>query len=735
MKKIIFSFMALATMALTFTACEDVPEPYGLPVAEDNGSGSGGEELQLTSAGTATSPYIVTDIIAVAKRMTADETKSGVYVKGIVSQIDEIDTGTYGNATYYISIDGTSANQFEIYRGYYLDGAKFTSEDQLKVGDVVVVYGDLVNFKGNTPELTQRNKLISINDPNVNPAVGDGTEGGDDQPTGEGAEGSGTADSPYNVAAILQVGSKLTSDDQVENVYVKGIISQIDDVSTQYGNATYYISDDGQTTTQFEIYRGYYIDGAKFTAEDQIKVGDKVTVCGTLVNFKGNTLEFTTGSKIISINDETPVTPDQPGEATGEGTQESPFNAAKANAVAGALASQEVSSQSYYIKGKVCAIATDKNGNAQNYDYGTYGNASFYISDDGTETGKFYVYRALYLGNKKWEQGAGDVLKVGDEVVIYGKLTNYNGTPETAQGEAYLYSLNGKTEGETPDTPEQPTGDATGNGTAESPYNVVAILQEGAKLTANDQLADVYVKGIISKIDEVNTQYGNATYYISDDGQQTTQFEIYRGYYLDGEKFTAASQLKLGAEVVICGTLVNFKGNTIEFTTGSKIISITGGEDNPDTPDQPTGDGLGTLDGNTLTVAAPNFGAANGTALGSYTLAGGATISFDGGGNTNAPKFYSAGNGTVRMYPKNSMAINAGSKTIAEIKLVCNNYQNQLYNASGDVKAGEVSPTIDGDNLIFTGVNASSVTVSNISETTGAASQVRWEQLIITFAE
>ena len=41
--------------------------------------------------------------------------------------------------------------------------------------------------------------------------------------------------------------------------------------------------------------------------------------------------------------------------------------------------------------------------------------------------------------------GAGSV-KVGDEVVIYGKLVNYQGnTPETAKGEAYLYSLNGQT--------------------------------------------------------------------------------------------------------------------------------------------------------------------------------------------------------------------------------------------------------------------------------------------------
>ena len=95
-----------------------------------------------------------------------------------------------------------------------------------------------------------------------------------------------------------------------------------------------------------------------------------------------------------------------------------------------------------YMKGKICKIA-----NKGTYtEGGTYGNASFYLSADGTGDGEFYVFRALYLGNKKFEAGQTDI-KVGDEVVIYGKLMNYqNNTPETVSGKAYLYSLNGKTE-------------------------------------------------------------------------------------------------------------------------------------------------------------------------------------------------------------------------------------------------------------------------------------------------
>ena len=39
MKKIFLSMLAITMAAFTFTSCEDVPEPYGIPGTEDNGSG------------------------------------------------------------------------------------------------------------------------------------------------------------------------------------------------------------------------------------------------------------------------------------------------------------------------------------------------------------------------------------------------------------------------------------------------------------------------------------------------------------------------------------------------------------------------------------------------------------------------------------------------------------------------------------------------------------------------
>ena len=100
------------------------------------------------------------------------------------------------------------------------------------------------------------------------------------------------------------------------------------------------------------------------------------------------------------------------------------------------------STDEVYVAGKISRIAN----NGTYTGGGTYGNASFWISADGTENNELQVYRALYLGNKKFETGQTDIA-VGDEVIIYGKLMNYKGnTPETVSGKAYLYSLNGKTE-------------------------------------------------------------------------------------------------------------------------------------------------------------------------------------------------------------------------------------------------------------------------------------------------
>lgn len=85
-----------------------------------------------------------------------------VYVKGTVSQASNELNATFGSLSYYISDDGTTGNELQVFGGLSFDGKEFTSIDDIKVGDVVVVYGKLKKY-GTTYELDKNNILISLN--------------------------------------------------------------------------------------------------------------------------------------------------------------------------------------------------------------------------------------------------------------------------------------------------------------------------------------------------------------------------------------------------------------------------------------------------------------------------------------------------------------------------------------------------------------------------------------------
>ena len=264
----------------------------------DNIAPDPGETAAPAGEGTAASPYNVAKALEVTNALAADTESEEVYVEGIISAVSEIST-SYGNATYTIT-DENGSDTFSVYRGYWLGGEKFTSESQLAVGAKVVVKGKLVNYKGNTPQLAQGSQLVSYNGQT---AGGDTPSGGTtDTPTGD-----GTLDSPYNAAKALEVASALSESDEKTDVYVSGVVASITELSTSYGNATYTISDQGGSTT-FSIYRGYGLNGDKFTSEDQLKVGATVIVKGTIVNYKGNTPQLTTGSQIVNYNGQTAST-------------------------------------------------------------------------------------------------------------------------------------------------------------------------------------------------------------------------------------------------------------------------------------------------------------------------------------------------------------------------------------------------------------------------------------------
>lgn len=715
MKNFFGKIMLLAMAAMTFVACEDVPEPYDKPGTGSNVPGK--NETTVIEGGTGTGvvsdPINAIAALNIGNGLSAgEETADYMYIKGKVVSVKEEFTTQYGNATFYISEDGTATNQFYVYRVLYLGNKKYASGDaQIKAGDDVVVCAKITNYNGTVETAQNKGFLYILNGEN---------RGGEIAPSTPAAEpvGDGTKDSPYNVSGVLKYISSLGADQNSPiQVYVKGKISQVkEEFSTTYGNGTFYISDDGSASNEFYVFRTLYLGNKKFANGDtQIKAGDEVIICGNVVNFKGNTPETVQNSSYLySLNG---VTGQESvaGEPKGSGTQADPYNAAAALKLAQETGDAE--SAEVYIKGKVASIREQ---------YGTqYGNATFDISDDGTTaTTTFTVFRALYLGNQKYTGGA--TLNVGDEVVVCGKVTNYRGdTPETVQGKAYLYSLNGATEAGGGQEPA--AGEPKGSGTQADPFNVQAIINYVSSLPADvDTQQDYYVKGIVTSIPNngISTQYNNLSFYISDAKSASNSFYVFRAKGLNGGDVTE-NMIKVGDEVVFFGsTWVNYRGNTPETKAGEAyIVSITEGEGGGEQPG-----GGGEINGNTTSIDFTAQGFENSQEITTVTLLDGTTITFSAGENRNAPKYYSSGT-SIRMYPSNFFIINS-SKKIASVKINCS-----ANNAEGQVSASSGTVSVEDMTLTVNGVNSTSVQITNAHTGTGTTSQLRISSMAITYAE
>ncbi len=458
MKKILRSMLAMMIAAFTLASCSDVPSPYGLFT-------SGDEELEgATGTGTLDDPFNVPGVLNYIKTLPAGTQSDVVYVKGIVSALvdgQNYDAG-FGNGTFYISADGNAKNQFEVYRALYLENQPYVDGPIANLGDEVIICGK-VTMHGSTPETVDKEAyLYSIN----------GTTHYD-------ARIFGTAEEPLSVADALTIINGLENGETIGKGYVKGIVCQAPS-NISAGKLTYYISDDGKSSNSLQVYKGLGLNQAKFSAVSDLAVGDEVVIFGPMTRYSNGNPELNDGNYLISLKKGEGGGGGEETTPTGDGTQSKPYNVAAAlNAVKNLTWTSNTDYQStdnVYVKGKISRIANNGTYTAG----GTFGNASFYISDDGQEANEFYCFRVLYLDNTKFNEYTGEKvdIKVGDEVVIYGKLMNYRGnTPETVSGAAHLYSLNSSEGGG-----EQGGGEQGGDGTSVS-FNTNAGAQTWAAAT------------------------------------------------------------------------------------------------------------------------------------------------------------------------------------------------------------------------------------------------------------
>lgn len=315
MKKYIFSVLMAAMAAFTFSSCEDVPEPYTMPTQP-----AGPGNTDPNQKGSESNPYTVAEAIALIKAGTAPST--AVCVKGKITAVTFFNE-TYSSLSYNIADEGSS-DVIEVYSGKGKDGANFSSKDDLKVGQTVVVKGIVKAFTKNdgtiVNEIDKNSTIISIENT--------GTTTPDTPATGK-----GSLSDPYKVAeaiAAIKAGTAPTT-----QVYLTGIISDVAFYNDQYKSITYYISDDGKGK-DMQVYSGKGLKGADFASKEDLKVGQKVTILGKIMKFtdkNGNDImEVDKTSSIVKIEGEgggevkPDPTPDTPASGNIEMTDASILN-------------------------------------------------------------------------------------------------------------------------------------------------------------------------------------------------------------------------------------------------------------------------------------------------------------------------------------------------------------------------------------------------------------------------
>ena len=351
--------------------------------------------------------------------------------------------------------------------------------------------------------------------------------------------GDGTAASPYNVAAVLDYVNTLGADVTSPNdVYVSGVITEVSEAfGTQFGNATFKMADSETSKKAFTFYRGLYLGNVKYTDTNatNVKVGDKVVVCGKVVNYKGNTPETSQGNAyVVSIN----------GQGGSDTPTPTPSGEAKAVSVADFLKAAVNTTDFYQLTGTVKNL---KDGDQ-------YGN--FDLED---ATGSVYVYGLLSEkgGEKKkfQELVAAKGIANGKKITIIGNRGEYNNNPQVTN--AYFVKIE---DGGTP----APSGDvktvtiADFNAAAESKdvwyqlTGTIKNLKDGdiyGNFDLEDATGSVYVYGLLSE-----------------KGGEKKKFQ----------ELVAAKGIANGKKITIIGNRGSY-GDKIEVLN-AYFVSIEGGE-------------------------------------------------------------------------------------------------------------------------------------------------------------
>lgn len=330
-------------------------------------------------------------------------------------------------------------------------------------------------------------------------------------------------------------------------------------------NATYCSFDLTDATGTIYVYS---VDN-KSDWSSTIKNGGTVTLAGKYAYYSDKSQHEVVNAQIISFTEGT--SGGDTDTAGGSGTLADPYNPKAAYDAAAALDSDAVSTNDMYVKGKISSVKFAFSAQ--------YGTATFNISADGTTSGtQFTCYSVYYLGNRAWVDGDQQIA-VGDEVVICGKFTNYQGnTPETASKQAYIYSLNGQTSIATGDvfgvaSQDISVGASATSATVSVTGNVAwtASVSDGAALSTTSGTG----AGDITVTFPANTSAENAvTYTVT----VSTSADVATKSYtvtITQDKVSTSAEVKVSFDKAALAAAAN-KGATVKM---DDVISFTNSSD------------------------------------------------------------------------------------------------------------------------------------------------------------
>ena len=221
--------------------------------------------------GTEENPLSVADVLAIYNGGCYNGTDE-VYVTGTVSSASY--NTTYSNYTVTLT-----DNSFLFYR--LVDENNLVTTNAMQAGDVLIAKGKLGEYQG---------KCQLIECVLVDYKAYEGVK----------IDISNNPDDPYTVEEAYTLIDDVNSDLANSNVYVKGIISKVDSYNSTYKSITYWISDDGTTTKQLQVYSGKNLNNTDFGSKNDLQVGDKVTVFGKLKKHE-TTYEFDYNNYLVSF--------------------------------------------------------------------------------------------------------------------------------------------------------------------------------------------------------------------------------------------------------------------------------------------------------------------------------------------------------------------------------------------------------------------------------------------------